>query len=139
MFLLCHSREGWNLYKIIDQPSWSHALRPRRLKNIHNFKNQNERKYIMAKLSNDEITAALNKLNGWKYEDNSISKEYELKDFTAALGFVMQAGVLAEKADHHPDILIYSWNKVQITLTTHDEGGVTEKDVSLAGKINELF
>lgn len=92
----------------------------------------------MGKLSNDEIKEALEKLNGWNFESDSLIKEFELKDFTTALGFVVQVGVLAEKADHHPDILIHSWNKVHITLSTHDEGGVTEKDVSLAEKIEEL-
>ena len=90
----------------------------------------------MSKLSNDEIKKELEKLNGWQQEADSIQKEYELKDFTTALGFIIQVGVQAEKADHHPDILIHSWNKVKITLTTHDEGGVTEKDVDLAEKIN---
>ncbi len=92
----------------------------------------------MGKLSNDEIKEALEKLNGWNFESDSLIKEFELKDFTTALGFVVQVGVQAEKADHHPDILIHSWNKVHITLSTHDEGGVTEKDVSLAEKIEEL-
>lgn len=92
----------------------------------------------MSKLSNDEIKEALEKLNGWNFESDSLIKEFELKDFTTALGFVVQVGVLAEKADHHPDILIHSWNKVHITLSTHDEDGVTEKDVSLAEKIEEL-
>lgn len=92
----------------------------------------------MAKLSNDVIKEALDKLNGWNFESDSLIKEFVLKDFTAALGFVTQVGVNAEKADHHPTILMHSWNKVKITLSTHDEGGVTEKDLSLAARINEL-
>ena len=92
----------------------------------------------MAKLSNDAIKEALNKLNGWNYKNDSLIKEFELKDFIAALGFVTQVGVNAEKADHHPNILMHSWNKVKITITTHDEGGVTEKDVSLAENVDEL-
>lgn len=81
----------------------------------------------MAKLSNDSIKEALDKLKGWNFEDDSIIKEFELKDFTAALGFVTQVGVQSEKADHHPNILMHSWNKVKITLSTHDEGGVRKK------------
>ncbi len=91
----------------------------------------------MSKLSNDEIKKELDKLNGWQHEGDSIQKEYKLKDFARAIGFVTQVGIEADKADHHPDILIHSWNKVKITLSTHDEGGITEKDIALAGKINE--
>lgn len=93
----------------------------------------------MAKLSNDAMKEALDKLKGWNFESDSLIKEFELKDFTAALGFVTQIGVNAEKADHHPNILMHSWNKVKITLSTHDEGGVTEKDVELAKKVDELL
>ena len=92
----------------------------------------------MSKLSNDEITKKLEKLDGWTHVENSITKEYELKDFTHAIGFVTQVGVESEKADHHPDIVIHSWNKVKITFSTHDEGGVTEKDFSLAEKIESF-
>ena len=86
----------------------------------------------MALLSEDEIIEGLRDLDGWKYEDKSIIKEYKLDDFTRAIGFVTQIGIEAEKADHHPDLLIHSWNKVKVTLSTHSEGGVTGKDIKLA-------
>ncbi|MCZ7601258.1 MAG: 4a-hydroxytetrahydrobiopterin dehydratase [Melioribacteraceae bacterium] len=92
----------------------------------------------MSLLSNKAINESLNKLDGWKLENNSIFKEYELKDFSAAIGFVTQVGIVAEKVDHHPDILINSWNKVKITLSTHSQGGITNKDISLAEKIDNL-
>lgn len=89
-------------------------------------------------LTNKEINSALNRLTGWKYENNSIVKEYEFKDFTRSIGFVTQVGIESEKADHHPNILIHSWNKVKITLSTHSAGGVTQNDISLAETIESF-
>ncbi len=92
----------------------------------------------MSTLSNDAIKEALDKLNGWNFEKDHLFKEFELKDFTASIGFVTQVAIEAEKADHHPDILIHSWNKVKITLSTHSAGGVTQKDISLAVTIESF-
>ena len=92
----------------------------------------------MNKLSDDKVSEKLKTLDGWTLEDESIQKEYELKNFTEALGFVTKVGVTAEKAAHHPDVLLHSWNKVKITVSTHDAGGITDKDFDLAGKIDEL-
>lgn len=86
----------------------------------------------MGKLTEEEINSALTRLTGWKYENNSIVKEFEFNDFTRSIGFVVKVGIESEKADHHPDIFIHSWNKVKIILSTHSAGGVTEKDISLA-------
>lgn len=68
----------------------------------------------------------------------TLEKEFTLKNFTDALGFVNKIGIEAEKLDHHPDILIHSYKKVKITLTTHSKGKVTEKDYQLAKIINNL-
>ncbi len=62
-----------------------------------------------------------------------------MADFKSALDFVNKVGAEAESMDHHPDILMHSWNKVKISVNTHTEGGVTEKDFSLAGKIEEIL
>lgn len=78
-------------------------------------------------------------ITGWRFINNSLEKDFELDDFNKALGFTVQTGLLAEKYDHHPSILLHSWNKVKITLSTHDAGGVTEKDFHLAGNINGLL
>jgi 4a-hydroxytetrahydrobiopterin dehydratase len=91
----------------------------------------------MALLNNEQITEALKTLDGWKRNDKELVKEFELKDFVRSMGFVNSVAFLAEKADHHPDIDI-RWNKVKLVLATHSEGGLTEKDFSLARKINEL-
>ena len=92
----------------------------------------------MSVLNKDEVNARLNKVTSWKFIDNKISKEFELKDFKSALNFVNQVGAEAESMDHHPDILMHSWNKVKISVNTHSEGGVTEKDFKLAEKIEAI-
>jgi 4a-hydroxytetrahydrobiopterin dehydratase len=92
----------------------------------------------MAVLNETDRNEKLDKLNGWQFENDQIEKEYSLKDFKSALNFVNRLGEEAEKMDHHPDINIHSYNKVKITLSTHSEGGVTNKDFNLAEKIENL-
>ena len=77
-------------------------------------------------------------IDTWKEVSNSITKEFIFDDFAQALAFVNKVGVLAESANHHPDILIHDYKKVTITLTTHSEGKVTDKDTNLAEKIDSL-
>ncbi len=92
----------------------------------------------MKVLSENDINEKLKELTGWIFRDNSIIKEFRLKDFKSALAFVNRIGDEAEKMDHHPDIFIHSWNKVKITISTHNDGGVTQNDFNLAKKIAEL-
>lgn len=89
-------------------------------------------------LSTDEINQNLNKLKGWSLENNSIVKEFKTTNFVNAVTFLMKIAVEAEKMDHHPDVLIHSYNKIKITLSTHSKGGVTENDIKLAGIIELL-
>ena len=91
----------------------------------------------MNPLNKEQIESNLSGLSGWSFESNSIQKQFQLKDFIEVLSFVNTVGMEAEKMDHHPDILIFSWNKVKITLSTHSSGGVTEKDFQLAKKIED--
>ena len=93
----------------------------------------------MSKLNLDQINFNLKNLNDWSFENDSITKQFQFKDFIEALSFVNTVGLEAEKMDHHPDILMFGWNKVKITISTHSAGGVTEKDFSLAQKIEERF
>ena len=86
----------------------------------------------MAPLTDEEIRKTVEKLNGWEYQEKSISKEFVKQDFASALSFVNKVGEEAERMDHHPDILLHSYKKVRITLSTHSEGGVTDKDFALA-------
>lgn len=88
----------------------------------------------MATLRDEEIRTRLGALNGWAQEGDSISRTFEFKDFVEAMKFVNQVADLAEKAWHHPDIDI-RWNKVTLTLSTHSEGGLTEKDFELARQV----
>jgi 4a-hydroxytetrahydrobiopterin dehydratase len=85
----------------------------------------------MAKFSATQIKNALAAVPEWKKKGGVISRTYQFKDFPAAIRFVSAAAKIAEKAWHHPDIDI-RWNKVTLTLTTHDQGGLTEKDFALA-------
>jgi 4a-hydroxytetrahydrobiopterin dehydratase len=91
----------------------------------------------MKKLSAPEIKTALACVPDWKKKDLVIVRAYQFKDFPAAIKFVSAAAGLAERARHHPDIDI-RWNKVTLTLTTHDAGGLTKKDFDLAGKFDRL-
>jgi 4a-hydroxytetrahydrobiopterin dehydratase len=91
------------------------------------------------KLTDEEIAARLAKLDGWERDGNSIARTFELSDFTHALGFVVEVGVIAEGVWHHPNILMHAWNKVTVTCSSHDTGTITKRDVDLADKVNETF
>ena len=83
--------------------------------------------------------AAVAKLSGWSVVDgrDAIRKVYEFADFNAAWGFMSRVAVKAEQMDHHPE-WFNVWNKVDVTLATHDAGGVTELDLTLAGFMDEI-
>ena len=91
----------------------------------------------MGLLSEKDIQKELAALKGWKQQGKEIVKQYELKDFVHAIGFVNSVALLAEKANHHPDIDI-RWNKVKLVLSTHSAGGLTENDFNLAKQIEAL-
>jgi 4a-hydroxytetrahydrobiopterin dehydratase len=75
---------------------------------------------------------------GWSSVNNAIQRAYTFDSFTDAIAFVNDVARLAESQNHHPDIII-NYRKVTLTLTTHDTGGITEKDFLLAVSINELL
>ena len=89
------------------------------------------------KLDEAKIIPALALIPNWKLQDATIVRTYEFKDFPAAIKFVEAVAEIAEQAWHHPDIDI-RWNKVTLALTTHDAGGLTEKDFALARKFDGL-
>ncbi len=91
----------------------------------------------MPRLKLNEIKAALRTVPQWKRKGPEIRRVFVLKDFVAAMKFVNAVARLAEKADHHPDIVI-RWNKVGLKLSTHHAGGLTEKDFALARKIDAV-
>ena len=75
----------------------------------------------------------------WRQEGESLIRDYEFKDFAAAMAFVNQVADAAEEANHHPDILVHGWNKVRLTLTTHSEGKLTENDHAMAERIDAIL
>ncbi len=85
-------------------------------------------------LSNIEIDAALKSLPQWRVIREKLSRRYVCDDFVHVMRFVNLIAKEAERANHHPDISI-NYNKVTFALTTHDDGGITEKDLSLARSI----
>lgn len=91
----------------------------------------------MPKLNASEIKTRQANVPEWKKKASVISRTFEFEDFAAAMKFVNKVAALAEKEQHHPDIDI-RWNQVTLALTTHDEGGLTEKDFAVAGKIDRL-
>jgi 4a-hydroxytetrahydrobiopterin dehydratase len=91
----------------------------------------------MAKYSAAQTKAALRFLPEWTKKGSTILRTFQFRDFATAIEFVNAVARLAERASHHPDIDI-RWNKVTLSLTTHDEGGLTEKDFDLAMKADQL-
>jgi len=91
----------------------------------------------MAKLSSDEATQRLQRLNGWTLDGDAIRKQFTFKDFAEAIAFVNRLAPKADAADHHPDILI-NYKRVTLTYSTHSEGGLTEKDFAGAAEADRL-
>jgi 4a-hydroxytetrahydrobiopterin dehydratase len=91
----------------------------------------------MALLSTELITAALTHIPAWKQEEKNILRTFEFKDFNGAMKFVNQVAERSESAGHHPDIDI-RWNKVRLALSSHSEGGLTEKDFILAAEFDGM-
>ncbi|HUX28115.1 MAG TPA: 4a-hydroxytetrahydrobiopterin dehydratase [Terracidiphilus sp.] len=91
----------------------------------------------MAALSKVEIQQKLKEMHGWMLLGKAIQKRYTVKSFMPAMGLVNKIAEAAESAGHHPDITI-NYNVVSISLSTHSEGGVTQKDFDLAQQIDKL-
>ena len=87
------------------------------------------------RLSDAEIANRLEKLDGWSRDGDTIERTLEFDGFTDAIAFINRIAEHAEKADHHPE-LFNVYNRVDLTLTTHDADGLTAKDFDLAEKIN---
>ena len=91
----------------------------------------------MATLTRDEIHTRLKNLSGWTLEGDAIRKQYTFAGFPEAVAFVNRLAPEAEKADHHPDILI-NYKRVTLTYSTHSEGGLTIKDFEGAATADRL-
>jgi len=92
---------------------------------------------ILTKLSDEQIQAELNDLNGWSVVNGKLHKEFEFSDFNEAFGFMTRASMHIEKMNHHPE-WFNVYNKLVIDLMTHDASGITENDINLAKILNSL-
>ena len=91
----------------------------------------------MRKLSAAEVTSRLSDVPGWRFVDGKLQHDFSFASFVEAFGFMASVALLAEGMNHHPD-WSNVYNRVNITLNTHDVGGVSELDFNLAKKINAL-
>ena len=91
----------------------------------------------MALLSDDDVKERLQELEGWRQRGEYIVKSFDRGDFVGSVKFVDSIVEPAEEMNHHPDIAI-SWSQVEVAISTHSEGGLTENDFELAKKVEEL-
>jgi 4a-hydroxytetrahydrobiopterin dehydratase len=92
---------------------------------------------VPSKYTPAQVAEALASLNGWAAADDAITRTFKFADHITAMGFVTRVAMAAEVMDHHPDLRIV-YSTVDIKLNSHDAGGVTDRDVKLARRINEL-
>jgi 4a-hydroxytetrahydrobiopterin dehydratase len=95
---------------------------------------------MVDRLDDAERAAGLRGLEGWIYDEDAsaIARVFKFKNFSEAFGFMTRVALAAEKAGHHPD-WSNSYNSVTISLSTHDAGGLSHKDIALARAIDELL
>lgn len=89
---------------------------------------------LLTQRQRDELSETIPE---WGVDGETIRRTFRFGDFVGSMGFVTRVAILAEKANHHPDIDV-RWNKVTLVLTTHDEGGLTTRDLELAKSIDGL-
>ena len=94
---------------------------------------------MIEQLTDDERAAALDELGDWDFDEarDALTRRFMFADFSQAFGFMARVALLAERADHHPE-WSNVYNRVDILLTTHDAGGLSARDVSLAREIDAL-
>ena len=93
---------------------------------------------MITKLSEEEIKTSLERTPEWSMVGEAIQRTYRFEDFVVAMRFVNRVADAAEASQHHPDILI-RYDKVTLTLATHDAGGITEKDFALAAQADSFY
>lgn len=91
----------------------------------------------MALLGDEDIKKRLKGLDGWRQREDCLVKSFDRNDFKGAVAFVDTIVEPAEEMNHHPDLAI-AWSQVEVSVTSHDEGGITEADFELAEKIDAL-
>ncbi|MBV9303059.1 MAG: 4a-hydroxytetrahydrobiopterin dehydratase [Acidobacteriaceae bacterium] len=90
------------------------------------------------KLNEQELRSSLEQLSGWAVKNEKLHREYKFADFPHALGFMATAAVFIEKMNHHPE-WFNVYNRVVVDLTTHDAGGITERDLKLARLLDSIY
>jgi 4a-hydroxytetrahydrobiopterin dehydratase len=95
---------------------------------------------MAARLQGEDRLKALASVPAWQEvaDRDAIARRFTFKDFNAAFGFMARAALIAEKADHHPE-WFNVYNRVDVTLSTHDAGGLTDKDIALARAMDAIF
>lgn len=93
---------------------------------------------MAALLTDAELSAALSALPDWSLQDGKLFRSFRFRDFVEAFGFMARAALLAERADHHPE-WFNVYNRVDVSLTTHDAGGITGRDTGLAAAMDRLL
>ena len=91
----------------------------------------------MPLLDDSALEAALTELLGWTISDDKLHREFVFEDFNEAFGFMARVALIAEQMNHHPE-WFNVWSRVRVDLTTHDAGGITDKDVALARAMNRI-
>lgn len=92
----------------------------------------------MQRLNEQEITELITTRPGWQFADGRLVRDWSFETFSQAMDFVNQVALIAQDAEHHPDIDI-RYNRVRLALTTHDAGGITGRDLEMAGRVNMEF
>jgi 4a-hydroxytetrahydrobiopterin dehydratase len=92
----------------------------------------------MPRLAPDALKARLSALPGWEVREGLLTKTFNVRSFAHGVLFISAIGQLAEAANHHPDLSLHGYSHVTVQLSTHSEGGLTEKDFDLAGQIEAL-
>jgi 4a-hydroxytetrahydrobiopterin dehydratase len=90
------------------------------------------------KLSDDQIESFVTTHSGWSRRNNMLTRSFKFSDYSSALAFVVRVSLVAEKRDHHPDIFL-GWGRAEVSWTTHDSGGITALDTSLAEITDKLY
>jgi 4a-hydroxytetrahydrobiopterin dehydratase len=89
------------------------------------------------KLTEDAVAAGIEGTEWWR-EDDAIVRDHQFKDFGEAMAFVNRIAEAAEAANHHPDILVHGWNNVRLILSTHSVGGLTQADLDMARRLDNV-
>ena len=88
-------------------------------------------------ISHEEVQEKIKKIPDWEFNETSISRVFEFDEYLSAIDFVNSVAEIAEEAYHHPDILI-NYTNVKLTLSTHEVGGITDRDFEVAERIDSL-